>query len=285
MVTQTQALKSQLIQTLDEDMKCVRKTGVDIKAVTAGRMSTTANKHWRAVRWLKDSSDKLKIRIEVVTYMELRGAKRERLVDHNTVLIMDEVHSMYDTSGLATSVRRRVSEMPAWLHRKNPRVIIGLTGSPLGRRWQDFVGLHNLFAVRKEDHITEADFKRQYLSGPTDGAAVHNETLKKCLTKHEQQSGGQIHVWNSSAAVDSLARKVRPYLFFWDATMDGGSFATRRHVDLTIQPHDTFKKVSVHSAGGKAKRKNFLRTRLVAAEKMNASGEKLAADTTLQNLR
>ena len=256
-VTQNAGLKEQLYDTLQNDAPCVLAQFKDHPDPSKGRMLEENHPFWWAEKWLKSHS----IPVLVLTYGQ--AVRKGAAFMKDAVIVMDEVHSLVDTSALAASQRKSVLEYKNLLKKAKPRALIGMTGSPLGQSWRDFVELHNVFAA-ESDKLTREAFKLLFLDEVT-MRDVSGE-LVKCLGK---ETPSTVEAWNpkSPAAVDELKGKISPYMYFYDASFDATRYATGVSDILEVEPSDVFINNSLYKANKKL-RDTFGRTRLVATDNM-----------------
>jgi hypothetical protein len=252
-VTQNAGLKEQLYDTLQNDAPCVLHQFKDHPEPTQGKMTSENHPFWWAEKWLKSHT----IPVLVMTYGQ--AVRKGAAFLKDAVVVMDEVHTLVDTSALAAAQRNVVLQYKHMLDMATPQVVVGMTGSPLGQSWKDFVELHNVFAARGRK-LSAAEFKLLFL----DQVRMHEVAgeVKKCLGK---DASNVIEAWNpkSPAAVDDLAHKVAPHMYFYDASFDATRYATARHTEEIVEPSETFIKHSLYKANHKL-RDTFGRTRLVA---------------------
>lgn len=277
-ITQTAALKQQLYDVIQNKMPCV--TSASFKSIndriSRGRLNDDLHPYWWAEKWLGAHS----IPVEVWTYGQ--AVRRPKSAYDRAVVVLDEAHTIMDTSALAPAQRNIVLELKNLLAAANPWVLVGLTGSPLGQTWRHFVGIHNFFAVSNAHKITENQFQEDFLDvEEIDAASLKN--IQKCGRK--DVTNAVVHTWNPRVPLPQLAKKIAPYMFFYDAAFDTTRFPKSETFHEMIHPSADFVKLSLRTKARRV-RDTFTRTRLVASDLMHR-GTMAVVDSidTLEGLR
>lgn len=284
-ITQSSALKQQLYQTLQNDAPCVIRAPFKHMAdqIQQGRLTAREHPYWWAEKWLAAHETP----VHILTYGQ--AIRRPAALFQNAVVILDEAHTLVDTSALALSQRNAVLRMKRVLGRITPYVLVGLTGSPLGQSWEHFVDLHNIFA-NPRDRVTGEEFKLLFLDTVEN---VHTKALEKCGVKSlasdpaPAPAHNHLYIWNPKSldSLTALGQKISPYLYFYDAAYDESRFAKTTHDQISVEPDGTFIKHALMTKEGKL-RTTFGRTRLVATDNIHAGREAvLRSIETLDDLK
>lgn len=274
-VTQNAGLKEQLFDTLQNDAPCVLAQFKGHPEPLRGRMGEKNHPFWWAEKWLKSHN----IPVFVLTYGQ--AVRKGAAFMNQAVVIMDEAHTLVDTSALAVTQRKSVLDYKNLLKKAEPRALIGMTGSPLGQSWRHFVELHNVFAF-EDNKLTRESFKLLFL----DEVAMRdvNGELVKCLGK---ETPSTVEAWNpkSPAAVDDLASKISTFMYFYDAAFDTTRYATGTSIIQEVEPSDAFIINALYRGDKKKLRDTFGRTRLVASDNVAKGTEAVVnAIETLEDL-
>lgn len=260
-VTQTSALKEQLYDVLQNKMPCVGSFKPLREISKGGRLSEDLHPYWWAEKWIKAHA----IPVEVWTYGQ--AVRRPASAFNGAVLVLDEAHTLMDTSALAPAQRGIVLELKHRVATSNPWVLVGLTGSPLGQKWQHFVGIHNMFAVSDAHRITEEQFAEDFL-----GAEEMDRDTATHLRKCGVARNDTVYTWKNDSKVllKSLAQKIAPYMFFYDASLDPTRFARPETIHEIVTPSSSSEFMKrVFRTKARRLRATFQRTRLVASDVMH----------------
>lgn len=275
-VTQNATLKEQLYDAIQNTAPCVSQQFRTHPEIKQGRMKEENHPYWWAEKWLKSHD----ISVQVLTYGQ--AVRRPPSTFNNAVVIMDEVHTLVDTSALAKSQQSAVLKLRGILEGATPQVLVGLTGSPLGQSWQHFLGLHNLFAA-PQDRITEEEFLLLFLEKITLPNA--SGVIQRCMDKDTET---EAYIWNPKSldAIHALTRKIASYLYYYDAAFDTTRFAQPENMMANVFSDPQFiKNALTTTAKKRTLRATFGRTRLVATDNIHEGTDKvLARIQTLDDL-
>lgn len=264
-ITQNASLREQIFHTLENDTRCARAFG---KPPRIGRLDPEKHKNWWGARWVKGHATP----VDILTY----GAAVNRDVSffRDAVVVLDEAHTLVDTSALAASQRNKVLPLRKKLERATPSVMVGLTGSPAGRGWRDFVTLFNAFCLDK-DRIDPKEFERTYIKY-SDISDSHRHLMDKCVvgtkkkpsddqpSSEAPETHGRVPVWAASdAAARALSAKLAPYVYYYDGTFDATRYPVVDEERHDVAAPSVFSVTATHTKQAKV-RASFARTRLVA---------------------
>lgn len=262
-ITQTKALKEQMVYSLGKDIRC---SGVQ----AAGNVNAWLTKH----------------RIQLLTYRQaVNTYAKSRHAFRNAVLILDEAHTLVDQSALFANQHAAVKRLYTILASDDSeyRILVGLTGSPLGQSWEQFLKLHNLFA-NPQDRWTPAAFKEAFLAELATSPEEIRQ-LERCRGPQKNAEPLARYQWSSTvdmANVQRLARCIAPYMVFYEAFLDRGMFARREFQTVFVTSPPFFKRSNLDKAG--KERKDLRRTRLVAMDDMRSTTNIVKGLNSIQKL-
>lgn len=280
-ITQNAKLREDLWATIQEKARCARRPGQDFQK---GRLNEELHPYWWAERWFASHD----VPVHVLTY----GAAINRSVRDfaGAVVVLDEAHTLVDTSALVLAQRNAVLRLLGMLRQADPQVLIGLTGTPLGRGWRDFIEIHNLFCASHADRLDARTFAASFLKSET-VTAEQRRRLELCLGKDARDVPTHYDAWSEDvdgALEKALRLKIAPYMFYYDGSFDVTRFAraVQRDPDA-IRPSREWMVRSQYTSAGKP-RANMVRTRLVAVDNTTQGTEaivrSIASETDLERV-